>query len=80
MHRRIRRESATCLLELALAPDLVPPGRLVPGHGDVHQPLEEVALFRLGGTPRVLELFVRGEELATADQLEAVLERLSGRP
>jgi hypothetical protein len=80
MRRCVRRQPAAGLLELALATDLVAPAGLIPRHRDVHQPLEEVALFRLGRAPRVLELFVGGEELAAADQLEAVLERLSGRP
>jgi hypothetical protein len=80
MRRRVRRQPAMCLLELAFAADLVVSACLVPGDGDVNQPLEEVALLGLGGTPCVLELLVRGEELAAADQLEAALERLSGRP
>jgi hypothetical protein len=76
----VRRQPATGLLELALATDFVAAPGLVPRHRDVDKPLEEVALFGLGGAPRVLELFVGGEELAVADQLEAALERLSGRP
>jgi hypothetical protein len=37
----------------------------------VDEPLEEVALHGLGGTPGVLDLLVGGEELAPADQVEA---------
>ena len=71
------------LLELALAADQVPATRLVPGDGNVDEPLVEVPLVRLGGAPDVLEHLVRGEVLARADQLEAVLELESsdtGRP
>jgi hypothetical protein len=32
--------------------------------------LEEVALVRLGGAPGILQLLVRGEELAPADQIQ----------
>ncbi|HYY64616.1 MAG TPA: hypothetical protein VE688_08385 [Gaiellaceae bacterium] len=46
----------------------------------MHQALKEVAFGLLGGAPRVLELFVGGEELAGADQRESARERLSGRP
>jgi hypothetical protein len=79
MRRRIGRQPATRLLELALAADLVPAAGLVPRHGDVHEPLEEVALGGLRGAPRVLELLVSGEELAAPDQLEPALEGLNGR-
>ena len=79
MERRIRSQSQTRFLELAFAANPFATAGLVPGHGHVHEPLEEIALLGLGGAPRVLELFVRGEELAAPDQLEAPLERLSGR-
>jgi hypothetical protein len=49
----------------------------------VDEPLEEVPLGRLGGTPDVLEHLVRGEVLAGANQLEAALELrvcFKGRP
>jgi hypothetical protein len=49
----------------------------------VDEPLEEVPLGRLGGTPDVLEHLVRREVLAGADQLEAALElgvSFKGRP
>lgn len=71
---RERGEPSGCLLELALAADTVPATRLVPRDGDVDQPLEEVLFRRLRGAPRQLELLVRGEELAAADQVEPVLE------
>lgn len=80
---RVGPESPRGLLELALAADRVPAARLVPGDGDVDQPLEEVPFGRLGGTPDVLEHLVRREVLAGADQLEAALElgvSFKGRP
>ena len=45
-----------------------------PGDGDVHEPLEEVALGRGRVTPLVLELLVGLEVLARPDQLEPTLE------
>ena len=72
--RRVRPESPGRLLELALAADAVPAAGLVPRHGHVHQPLVEVALAGLGGAPGVLELLVRREVLAAADQVEAGFE------
>ena len=46
------------LLELALAADSIASTGLVPGHGDVDEALEEIALRRLGSAPRGLQLFV----------------------
>ena len=43
--------------------------------GDVHEALVEVPLRCGSGAPRELELLVRGEELAAANQLETMLER-----
>jgi hypothetical protein len=40
----------------------------------VHEALEEVALVRFGGAPDQLQLLVRGEVLAAADQVEAAEE------
>ena len=71
VRRRERLESAQRLCELPLGADLAPAPGLVPGNGDVHETLEEVALLGGRGTPRVLELLVRGEVLAGADQLDA---------
>jgi hypothetical protein len=78
----VGRESAGRLRELSLAADAVPAPGLVPGDGDVDEALEEVALCGLSGAPNVLELLVRREELAAADQLEPMLKlRLrSSRP
>jgi hypothetical protein len=75
--RRVRREPALRLCELALAADAVPTTGLVPGDSDVNEALQEVALRRLSRTPRVLELFVRSEVLAGADQRQAARERVS---
>jgi hypothetical protein len=77
MRGRKRTQATRRLLELALAPDAVPAPGLVPGDGDVHEPLEEILLAGRALPPRVLELLVRGEELAASDQLEAALKRRS---
>jgi hypothetical protein len=61
------------LRQLALAAGLVAAARLIPGDDDVHEPLEEVLLGRLGGPPRVLERFVRREVLAGAGEIQAAL-------
>jgi hypothetical protein len=42
----------------------------------MHEPLEEIPLGGFGGTPRVFELLVSGEELAGPDQLQAAIERI----
>jgi len=68
-------ESPSCLLELALAARSVAPARVVPGDGDVDEPLEEVALGRFSLAPFVLELLVRLEVGSHADQFEPLLER-----
>jgi hypothetical protein len=64
VRRAVGREAPARLLELAFAADLVTAPGLVPGDRHVNEPLEEVALGRLGGTPRVFQLLVSGEELA----------------
>ena len=64
MHRAVGRQPSARLLELAFAADPVTAPGLVPGDSHVNEPLEEVALGRLGGTPRVFQLLVSGEELA----------------
>jgi hypothetical protein len=40
----------------------------------VHEALQEVAFFGRCGAPGVLELLVRGEVLAAADQLDAAFK------
>ena len=80
MVRRVGPESPRRLLELALAPDMVPALRLVPGHGDVDETLEEVSLLGRRRAPRVLERLVRGEELAAPNQLEPARELVRDRP
>jgi hypothetical protein len=80
MGRAIGRQPPAGLFELAFAPDLVATPGLVPRDGDVHQALKEVAFGLLGRAPRVLELFVGGEELAGPDQREPARKGLSGRP
>jgi hypothetical protein len=76
MRGAVRREPAARLLELAFAADSPAAPGLVPGDGDVHEPLEEIPLRGFGGTPRVFELLVSGEELAGPDQLQAAIERI----
>jgi hypothetical protein len=74
--RRVRREPASRFLELPLAADAVAAVGLVPGNSDLDEPLEEVALLGLGGTPGRLELLVRREVLAAADQFDSARESL----
>ena len=72
--RRVRREPPLCLRELPLAADSVAAPGLVPGDGDVDEALVEVALPGWRGPPGRLELLVRGEELAAANELYALLK------
>ena len=74
MRRGVGRQPAARLLELALTADLVAAAGLVPRDRDVDEALQEVALVRLRCSPRVFELFVRGEELTGADQLQSAFE------
>lgn len=78
MARDVGTEPPGRLIELALAGHR-PAGRfrVVVRDSDVHEPLEEVALGRLGGAPGVLERLVRGEPLAFGEQLEPVLVRVT---
>jgi hypothetical protein len=77
MGRPIRREPADRLRELSLGRDGAAASGLVPRDRHVDEPLQEVAFLRRGGAPFVLELLVRGEVLAGADQLEPAIK--SGR-
>lgn len=79
MDGRVGREAAGGLLELPLAADPVAASRLVPGDRDVDEPLEEVALGRLGRPPFVLEDLVRVVVPAAPDELEPAFE-LRGEP
>jgi hypothetical protein len=72
--RRERLEAADRLLQLSLGTDPAAAAGLVPRDCDVNESLEEVALLRRRGPPRFLELLVRGEVLAGADQLEALIK------
>jgi hypothetical protein len=74
MGGRVGREPPRRLLELPLAADAVFPSGLVPGHGDVNEPLKEIALLELRGAPRLFEDLVRRKVLAAADQVETVVE------
>ncbi len=74
MSRHEPREPPRGFVELAPAAVTIPATRLVPRDGDVHESLVEVRLRRVGVAPRKLELLVRREELAAADQLQPVVE------
>jgi hypothetical protein len=78
--RREAAEAALGLLQLPLAADPVPAAGLVPRDRDVDEALEEVALVRRRGSPGILELLVGGEELASANQIEATSKLVRGRP
>src|SRR4051794_13047154 len=65
-----RLQSPDRLFELALGPDSSAAPGLVPGYGNVHEALEEVALVCVRGSPHVLQLFVRGEVLAAPDEVQ----------
>ena len=74
MHGRVGLQPPDGLRELAFHPDPPAATRLVPRDGDVDEALQEVALFRRRGPPCVLELLVRGEVLAGANEGDAALE------
>ena len=74
MARRVGLEATDRLCELAFHSDGTAATGLVPGDGDVHEPLQEVPLVRRRRPPRVLESLVRREVLSGADQLEASLK------
>jgi hypothetical protein len=79
MLRGVRAEPPGGLLELARGRDRPPAPGLVPGDGDVDEPLVEVALLGRGRPPDELELLVRLEEPARPDELETPLVRVSDR-
>src|SRR4051812_33552686 len=70
MRWRVRRQAADGFLELAFGADPPAAPGLVPGDGDVDEPLEEVALLVGRRAPGELELLVRGEVLAATDELK----------
>ena len=71
MSGRVRLQPAQCLRELPFSADLASTPGLVPRDRHVHETLEEVALLGRRGSPCILQLFVCGEVLACANQLEA---------
>jgi hypothetical protein len=75
VRRSVRREPARGLLELALAADAVSASRLVPRDRHVDEALEEVALARPRGAPRLLERLVGREVLAALDEGETLRVR-----
>ena len=78
MGRRVWPEPARGLLELTLTAGAVAPSGVEPRDGHVNEALQEVALGRRCDSPLVLELLVRLEVRAGADQLEAALEAHRG--
>lgn len=78
MGRFVGAETPRCLLELALAARPVPAAGMQPGDRDVDEPLEEVALGSRGLAPLVLQLLVRLEVVAGADEVEASFEPHAG--
>jgi len=78
VHGRVGLQPPDRLGELTFHPDSPPAARLVPRDRDVDEPLEEVPLLAGGGAPRVLELLVRGEVLAAANEGEPPLEAVLG--
>src|SRR5215218_6563238 len=67
--RGVRRQAPRGLVQLSSAARRVGARRLVPGDGDMEEPLVEVALARRRGAPRQLELLVGREVLSGRDQL-----------
>lgn len=63
----VRAQAARRLLELAPAADLPSAAGLVPGDGDVNEPLEEVPFGRDGNPPAELERLV-GLEVVTGNE------------
>ena len=68
MRRPVGAQATSRLLELALAARTISPPGVQPGDGDVHEPLQEVALGRGRVAPLVLQLLVRLEILAGPNQ------------
>lgn len=73
MRRPVPLEAPRGLLELPPAAGLVPATGVEPRDRDVDEPLEEVTLGGGRGAPLVLELLVRLEVGARADELQALL-------
>ena len=78
MARAIRSQAARSFLELPLAARPVAATGMVPGDGDVYETLQEVPLRRGCLAPLVLQLLVRLEVGAVADQIAASLEPHTG--
>ena len=71
MRRGVGSEAADRLGELSLGPDPPSAPGLVPGDGDVDEPLKEVAFVGRRRAPGELELLVRREVLACANELQS---------
>jgi hypothetical protein len=76
MCRLVGPEAAERLVELPRRSDAVSARRLVPGDGDVHEALVEIAVLRGRSAPRELELLVRLEVPAGAEVGESALVRV----
>jgi hypothetical protein len=79
MGRAIRGESPHRLLELAFAARPVAAAGVVPGDGDVNEPLEEVALPGRRLAPLVLELLVRLEIRSRTDEFDPLFQPHAGK-
>jgi hypothetical protein len=83
VRRGVGLEPPDRLGELTFHSDSPPAAGLVPRDRDVDEPLEEVALILRRGAPGVLELLVRREVLAAANEgkpsVEAVLDHRLNR-
>jgi len=77
--RQIAAETTLRLLQLALTARAVPTCGVVPCDRHVNEPLEEVPLGCRRGEPFLLELLVRLEVFAIANQLQSAFERHEAR-
>src|SRR6185436_12337517 len=84
MRRRVRRQAAGRLAELASHAGQASAALEVQRHGDVHEPLAEVALGGRSLAPQILEQLVRLEAALLAEQRQALGEprilRYAGTP
>ena len=78
MPRPVRPQASRGLLELAFTASAVPAGGMQPRDGDMDETLQEVALCVGCLAPLVLELLVRLEVLARADEIQTALEPHDG--